>query len=156
MSLAPASRLAVAAVGVIAALSVAACSPVKTMDPYAASDGVRVTWEKNSPIRAENVLVIAAEEGGDARVVAGLANGSAEDAEIEIGFTDGASESVSVPAGTTVLLNGTGTDDVVLPSVPVPPGATVEMTFTTAAQGTVQVQVPVLDGSLTEYADLVP
>lgn len=156
MSLAPASRLAVAAVGVIAALSVAACSPVLTQKPYAASDGVRVTWQDKGQIRAENVLVIAAEEGGDARVVAGLANGSSQDAEIEIGFTDGASESVNVPAGTTVLLNGSGTDDVVLSSIPVPPGATVDMTFTTAAQGTVQVKVPVVDGSLTEYADLVP
>lgn len=156
MSLTLAARPAVAAAAALAALALAACSPVLTQNPYSASDGIRVSWESGAPIRAENVLVIAAEEGGDARIVGGVTNSSVQDAEVEIGFVDGTSDVISVPARSTVLLDGSATSDLVLADVPVPPGSTVAMTFSTPTQGTVQLQIPVLDGTLSEYEALVP
>lgn len=156
MSLTAGSRSAVAAAGALVALALTACSPVLTHDPYSAGDGLRVTWAENAPIRAENILVIAEREGGDARVVGGVTNASAQDAEVTIGFTDGASDVVVVPANSTVLLDGSETSDLVLPGVPVPPGSTVEMTFATPTQGYVTLQVLVLDATFAEYEDLVP
>lgn len=156
MSLAPARRLAVVAAGALAAISIAACSPVLTHNPYGASDGIRVSWEDGAPIRGENVLLIAAEEGGDARVVGGLTNGTGEDVDVQVGFADGDASTITVPAGSTVLLDGSRTSDLVLPNVPGAPGSTVAMTFSTPSQGAVTLQVPVLDGTLDEYRDLVP
>lgn len=140
----------------IAALTMSACSPNQTDTPYAASDGVRVSWEVGAPIKGENLLLLATAEGGEARVIGAFANSTGEDVEVQFGFPDGDGTAVTIPAGGTVLLNGEGDGDIVLDGVPAGPGATVTMAFVTDSQGTITVEVPVLDGTLEEYADLVP
>lgn len=146
-----------APVGILtAALVVSGCSPVLTNRPYAASDGVRVEWSEQAQVRGENLMLLAAESGGEARLLGGLTNGGSEAAAIELGFVGGEATTVEVPADSTVLLTGQGESDIVLAAVPEGPGATVPMVFMTAEQGSVTVEVPVLDGTLEEYSDLVP
>ncbi|TNU76725.1 hypothetical protein FH969_02280 [Miniimonas arenae] len=145
-----------AAGALLAVAALTACSPVLTDEPYASSDGVQLRWGENASVKGENILVIADAVGGDARVVGGLTNNGTEDAQITFGFTDGDTTRVTVPAGETVLLDPTSGEDVVLADVPVQPGAVVDMTFDTPGLGTQSIAVPVLDGTLAEYADLVP
>lgn len=147
------TRLAGSAIAV-AALALTACSQVHTMDNYAASDGVRVELSKQ--VKAENVLILASEEGADARIVGGLTNNTNSDVEFTIGFVDGSSETIEVAARSTVLLDGSDERDVVLDDVPAGPGSTVDMSFSTPELGASTYAVPVLDGTFAEYADLVP
>ncbi len=63
--------------------------------------------------------------------------------------------SVVVPAGETVIL-GPEAGEVPLATVPAPPGSLVTLVLTSDVDGSVSVQVPVLDGTLEQYATLVP
>ncbi|PWD50593.1 hypothetical protein C8046_07950 [Serinibacter arcticus] len=150
------TRLATGVVAGGLALVLSACSPVLTTKPYASSDGARVTWEGSNSVKGENVLVLAAAEGGPARIVGGLTNMTSESVELTFGFVDGESETLTINPRSTVLLNGTGENDVVLQDVPVGPGAIVQMSFSTRTLGEVVLPIPVLDGTLEAYADLVP
>lgn len=156
MSLAPVRRIVTAAAASALAITLAACSPVLTHKPYGASDGMRISWGENLPIRGENVLLLASEQGAPARLVGGLTNDTAQDAEITLGFLEGTPVTIIVPAHDTVLLDGALGPDVILADVPAAPGSTVAMGFATPSQGAVEFQVPVLDGTLDEYATLVP
>ena len=140
----------------VAALALTACSPVLTQKPYAASDGVRIPLTENGDVRAENVLVLASEQGAEARIVGGLTNNTSQDVEFTIGFVDGASATIDVPARSTVLLDGSEENDLVLEDVPAAPGSTADMLFATPELGVSTFPVPVLDGTFAEYANLVP
>lgn len=146
----------VSAAAIAAALMLTACSPVMTDQNYSPSDGVAVRWSENAHVKGTNLLLLADGEGSDARLVGGLSNDTDSDIEVTLGFVDGAVDVVGIPAHSTYLLDGSPGRDVVLPGVPVPPGATATMAFSTPELGSVTLEVPVLDGTLAEYADLVP
>jgi hypothetical protein len=144
----------VGAVALVAAAVLSGCSatnPITTEMAYAASDGVRATL---GDLTAENLLLVAAAADSPGALQGALTNRGDDPLTVEVA-TDDAAELVFVPAGGTVLLGGESGDEVVL-DTPGAPGSTVEMTLTTDAAGTETVQVPVLDGTLPEYADLVP
>lgn len=151
----PSARtVVVGALALAVAATLTGCSvtnPITTEKPYAASDGVRATL---GDLTAENLLLIAAEADGPAALQGALTNRGTESLTVEIA-TAGSSERIRVASGATVLLGGTDGEDVVL-DTPVGPGATAEVTLSTGAGGTDTVPVPVLDGTLPEYADLVP
>lgn len=150
------TRIAAGAAAGVVALALSACSPILTTKPYAAGDGTRVAWEGTDAVRGENLIVLAAEQGGEGRVLGGLTNQTNESVEITFGFAEGSSETVTVEANSTLLMNGTDEGDIILDDVPVAPGANVEMTFATPSLGQISLPVPVLDGTFPEYADLVP
>ncbi|PFG20599.1 hypothetical protein [Serinibacter salmoneus] len=142
----------------VAALALTACSPVTTLEPYAASDGVRVVWdEDDTSIRGENVLLLTAEAGAEARMVGGLTNLTSEATEITAAFSDGTLiDTFPLEAGETLLLDGEATRDVLIEASPVAPGENASVVFTTPTLGAVEVSVPVLDATLAEYEDYVP
>ncbi|TGO06468.1 hypothetical protein [Serinibacter arcticus] len=150
------TRIAAGAAAGVVALALSACSPILTTKPYAAGDGTRVAWEGTNAVRGENVIVLAAEQGGEGRILGGLTNQTNEPVEITFGFAEGSSETVTVEANSTLLMNGTDEGDIILDDVPVAPGANVEMTFATPSLGQISLPVPVLDGTFPEYTDLVP
>jgi hypothetical protein len=144
----------VGAVALVAAAVLSGCSatnPITTEMAYAASDGVRATL---GDLTAENLLLVAAAADTPGALQGALTNRGDDDLEVELEL-DGDVALVPVAAGETVLLGGEDGEEVVL-DTPGEPGSTVEMTLTTDAAGSQTVPVPVLDGTLPEYADLVP
>lgn len=159
------ARTSALAVGLAAGIAVlAGCSatnPITTQKPYSASDGVRL--ELSSTLSAENLLVLSAAKGDAGRLLGALTN-SGTDAERVSIAADGADDiTVRVPAGTTLLFTsdenetaGAERQDVELSTVSVDPGAVLSVTLSSGSAGTHTLAVPVLDGSLPEYAALVP
>lgn len=153
----PWSRSVAAAALALAGLTVAGCSalsPITTSSPYNASDGVRV--ELGSSFTAENLLVISAAKGRPGALVGGLTNHRADAVRVTLAAQGAGTATVRVPAGATVLLGSASDDPIELDTVSVPPGAVLPMTISTPDGGSQTVSVPVLDGTLPQYADLVP
>ncbi|NUU18876.1 hypothetical protein HP550_16610 [Cellulomonas humilata] len=144
----------------VAGLVLAGCSatnPMTTEDQYSASDGVRVTL---GDVRASNLLVLSAAEGDVGSLQGGLVNESSEDRTVTLAVGD---EQTTVELGPkeTVLLGAgraqeEGFAEVTFPAIEVPPGGLLPITVSTPEAGSVDVQVPVLDGTLPEYASAVP
>lgn len=146
------ATVAVALVGAALA-GCSATNPITTQEPYAASDGVRVTL---GDLTAENLLVLTSGAGEPASLQGALSSDAAEAVEVTFALEDGTEVgAVEVGAGDGVLLGGTDGEQLLFTSADVP-GATTDVTITTAAGGSETIAVPVLDGTLPEYADLVP
>jgi hypothetical protein len=144
----------VGAVALVAAAVLSGCSatnPITTEMAYAASDGVRASL---GDLTAENLLLVAAAADSPGALQGALTNRGDDALTVEISL-DASSERIRVASGETVLLGGADGEEVVL-DTPGAPGSTVEVTLSTAAAGEEVVPVPVLDGTLPEYADLVP
>ncbi|WP_205693034.1 hypothetical protein [Cellulomonas sp. IC4_254] len=152
-------------VGAVLALAAAlsGCSvtnEITTERPYSASDGVRATL---GDLTAENLLIVAEAADAPGALQGALTNRGDDTLTVELSL-EGSTERVRVESGATVLLGGGagegGADgdqreEVVFDTAGAP-GSTVELTLSTDAAGEQTVPVPVLDGTLPEYADLVP
>ncbi len=139
---------------VLATLALTGCSvtnPITTQDDYDASDGVGIAL---GDVRLVNVLVIGTDEG-EAGVVVGSVTNDGDDAEVTLEIDGTEAGSFRVDAGETVQLGGDEGEEVTVDSLPVPAGAFVDLTVTSTT-GTITTGVPVLDGTLPEYADVVP
>ncbi|WP_456846374.1 hypothetical protein [Cellulomonas sp. P5_C6] len=144
----------------VAGLALAGCSAtngITTEDPYSAADGIRFTL---GDVRGSNLLVVSAAKGEPGTVLGGLINDGDKDRTVTV--SDG-TDSTDVELGPkeTVLLGGgdvpeDGTATVLFASMDVPPGAVLKVTFSTPEDGSITVDLPVLDGSLPEYATMVP
>ena len=149
-------RLPAAVAVALVGAGLAGCSatnPITTQKPYAASDGVRVTL---GDLTAENLLILTSGAGEAAGLQGAVSNDGAEALEVTFALEDGTEiGSVEVSPGDAVLLGGTDAEQLVFESADVP-GATSAVTVSTATGGSETLPVPVLDGTLSEYADLVP
>ncbi|HYQ76204.1 hypothetical protein [Cellulomonas sp.] len=152
-------------VGAVLALAAAlsGCSvtnQITTEVAYSASDGVRATL---GDLTAENLLIVAEAADAPGALQGALTNRGDDALTVELSL-EGSTERVRVESGATVLLGGGpgegGADgderEQVVFDAAGAPGSTVELTLSTAAAGEETVPVPVLDGTLPEYADLVP
>lgn len=145
-----------AAVGVVM-LTATGCGLVTTQATtieYTASDGVNLPVEETAPLHVRNALVIADRDGAEGNLIAVLANTS-EDTQTFSADWDGGSVSVDVPAGETVSL-GANADPELLTDLDTLPGETVSMYVQPGDGEGVQLEVPVLNNCLTEYAALAP
>ena len=153
-----ATGLAVA--GLAAALTLTGCSAtnqITTEQDYDSSDGV---GERVGDIKVLNFLIVSEGKGEPGTLMGALDNRGSDDEVVKIALEDD-SVTVPVPGGQTVLLSAPGGNsdedkDIVFESIPEPPGAVVPVVVTTRDAGSVTLQVPVLDGTLPEYADAVP
>ena len=102
-------------------------------------------------VSVQNLMIIAAAEGAPGALQGGVVNNGAEPASVAIGDVI-----VEVPAGATVLLGGSTGDKLVIDQTTVAPGANAQLTVGLDGATGETVFVPVLDGTLPEYADLVP
>ncbi|NCT91933.1 hypothetical protein GXB85_13355 [Cellulomonas sp. APG4] len=149
-------RAVVVPLALATAAGLSACSatnPITTTTTYAASDGVRVELDD---VRLGNVIVLSSAEGAPGVVVGQITNDGDEDVRVTLGVDGALAEPVAVDARGTALLSPDGGDEVTLDAVPVAPGAYVELQIAVDGGATTTAQVPVLDGTLPEYADLVP
>ena len=156
-----AHRALALAVGVaVAGLTLAGCSltnQITTQDEYSTSDGVRFTL---GDVRGSNLHVLVAAEGEPGTLQGGLINDSREDRSVTLAIGD---EETVVELGPkeTVLLGVSDAEDegyaeVTFKAIDAPPGGLVAVTVSTPEDGSLDVQVPVLDGTLPEYASQVP
>lgn len=139
------------AVAVAALAGCSATNPITTTRPYAPSDGVAA---QVGDVRAANLLVVAAAADGPGALQGALTNAGTSDQRVTVGSAGAPVAEVDVAAGSTVLLGGAG--ERIVFTVPDAPGATTPLTLSSTGSATTTVPVPVLDGTLSEYATLVP
>jgi hypothetical protein len=150
--------LASLAVGALVAFSATGCASLThqaTTIPYSASDGVNVPETEGAAVDVRNALVVADDDGLDGNLVAALVNNTDESATLNLEW-DGETATVRIPAGESVSL-GAGTEGpLLLEGINTKPGSTLPLYFQSGDAEGVLVEVPVLDGCLEHFADLVP
>lgn len=130
-----------------------------TTEHYDASDGISADL---GALDLRNILVVS-DDGELGNLVLTVVNTGADDVELEIEYADGLrAEPVEIAAGSTVAF---GVDDVegldvvepvLLEGIGTQPGALLPVYLKYSGAEGEELQVPVLDGSLPEYAHLVP
>ena len=156
------ARTAAAGLALAAALALGGCSATNdmtTIADYDASDGAGTTL---GDLRIGNLLVLSAAQGEPGVVAGSLSNRGSDTEQVTLAVDGGEPVELEVPAGGTVLMGAPdaparyGTADVEVAAVASPPGGLVAVTITTGSAGSIEISVPVLDGTLPEYEDLVP
>ncbi|MFC7789060.1 DNA modification methylase [Microbacterium sp. MAHUQ-60] len=148
--------IAAIALGATVALGATGCTFIThqaTTNVYPASDGVNVE-STGGPIVVRNALIIATDDGSAGNLVAALVNESDQGATLTIDIA-GKQFDVRVPANEGISLGG-DEEPLLIEDLDVKPGATVEMLFRSGDDDAEPLQVPVLDGTLPMYEDLVP
>jgi hypothetical protein len=149
-------RIMPAAAALAASALLAGCSatnPITTSFDYDPSDGVS---ERLGDVRVGNLMVLTSEEGAAGTVLGFVTNSGSQDASVTLAVGGEESASIDVPAGGTVRLGPDCDETIDVDAVPARPGSKVEVDVTSDVGGSSSVLVPVLDGTLPEYADLVP
>lgn len=141
----------------VLALGLTGCSATNeltTIGAYDASDGVSGTA---GDVRAGNLVLVSAGEGEPGRLIGFLTNDAAQDTQASLSLAEGgAPVAVELGASETVQLGDMEGDGVLFESVPVIPGAMADVVLESPLGGSTTIPVPVLDGTLPEYADYVP
>ena len=153
----PVSRTRTILAAAAAASALAGCSatnPITTADAYNVVDGVQA--DVTETVAARNLLVLTSEEGAEGVMTGALTNQGRDDVEVELSPEGGDSVTLDVPAGGTVLLGSENGEEVEIDEVPVQPGALMTVTASTPDGGTHEILVPVFDGTLPEYSEIVP
>lgn len=152
------SRLvASAAISALVLLGATGCtfiSPQATTIEYSASDGVNIPGS-DGPVDVRNAFIVANEDGTVGNFVAGVVNTSSDKETLTITIEGLDPITVSVPAGRTISF-GADEEPLRIDDLDTMPGATLEMHFQSGDGAGAKAEVPVLDGSLSYYADLVP
>jgi hypothetical protein len=152
------SRLvASAALSALVLLGATGCtfiSPQATTIEYSASDGVNVS-DADGPIDVRNVFVVATEDGTVGNLVGAIVNSSQERATLTISLSGIDPFTITLPAGDSISL-GADEEPLRIVGLDTMPGATVEIHFQSGDSTGVTAAVPVLDGTLSYYSDLVP
>lgn len=138
--------------GGAAALALGGCSlvtPINTMGPYSPATGVRV--DLSPEVSLENLLLLTTDAEQPALLIGLAANRSkTEPAEIAVTTEDGTEVySATLEAEAIENLND---NPVTLTDTEATPGSTVNLTVSGAEAGAQSVPVPVLDGTLEQYA----
>jgi hypothetical protein len=143
-------------VGLTVALGATGCSimaPQATTIQYSASDGVNVP--ASGPLTVRNALIIADEAGTTGNLIAAIINDTASAATLNVGV-GGRVLTVQVPANTTVSLGVDGAEPLMISGLGATPGHNVEVSFQSGDGEGVELSIPVLDGTLPQYAPFAP
>ncbi|GAA5032887.1 hypothetical protein GCM10025738_15590 [Microbacterium fluvii] len=150
--------IAALALGAVALGSTTACTfitPQASTIHYSPSDGVAVP-DTAGPVQVRNALIVADEAGTAGNFVAAIVNDTDTAQTLVIESTEAdVRQTVSVPARTTLSLGGED-EPLLLEGIGATPGSDLAMFFQSGDGDGALVSVPVLDGALPQYADLVP
>lgn len=149
--------VASAAISALVLLGATGCTfitPQSTEIQYSASDGVNIA-DSDGPLVIRNAMIIATEDGSTGNLVAAIVNETNEKATLTVEIEGVETLTVPVGAGDTVSL-GANKEPLLIENLDTIPGATIEIYFQSGDATGVSAEVPVLDGSLPYYADLVP
>lgn len=157
----PRTSRAAAGLVAVAALALTGCSatnPITTIGAYDASDGAGL---QVGDVRALNLIVVAEAEGEPGVLTGALANDAQDAEDVTLTVAGGDPVEVTVAGGSSVLLGvsdapaGYETLDVPVAAVDTAPGGLTTVTVASSSAGSVDVRIPVLDGTLPEYAELL-
>jgi len=152
------SRLvASAALSALVLLGATGCTfitPQSTEIQYSASDGVNIA-DSDGPLEIRNAMIIATEDGSTGNLVAAIVNSTDKAATLTVEIEGLDPLTLRVGAGDTVSL-GANAEPLRIDDLDTMPGATVRMYFQSGDATGSTADVPVLDGALPYYADLVP
>ena len=146
------SKFLAVPVALASAVALSACAPTQTNKPYQPSDGVDVVV---GDVKGINLLVLSGAQGDPGRLLGSFYNGGSEAATVTVASGSASPSTVSVDPSSTAQLGTEGSDDIVFDSTEAAPGAVMPVKIT-VGDATETVSVPVLDGTLPEYATLVP
>ncbi|MDN4475480.1 hypothetical protein QQX09_06385 [Demequina sp. SYSU T00192] len=144
----PVRLLPLAALALVAA-GCSAVNPITTQDAYDASDGFSIEF---GDVTGLNLIVITEELGSPAVLIGSLYNSGDEDVQVAASIDGEGIVTVDVPAGTLVKLGGEEGEAHITGTSTAAPGSLQEITVQTDEAGHVAEFVPVLDGTLPEYA----
>jgi hypothetical protein len=139
-------------------LSLTGCSftgNVASLQPYAPSDGQQVDLES---VKARNFMYLVSDTGRGF-LVGSLVSASTEDVTVKLQYINPETEERSdfffdVPAGSKIDFGFNGNLPIDVPVVEVP-GQTAKFYLLESDTINGSMQVPVLDGTLSEYRDLI-
>jgi len=144
-----------AALAALVMLGVAACAPIASLKPYDASDGVSTTVGQ---VKVLNALVLT-KSGKDGNLLFSAYNPTDGTIQLNVQYDDRGDRTTLhatlQPDATTDF--GYGADgQFLLAGLGVKPGSLAHIYFQYGDEPGSQVPVPVLDGSLPQYQNLLP
>lgn len=148
---------ATAAILALALLGMTGCTfitPQASTIPYSASDGVNV-GDEAGPLKVRNAMIIATEDGETGNFIAAVINDTAEAGTLTI-TVDGQEPLLVELEPDERISFGADAEPLRIDGLGVLPGADVEVFFQSGDATAIPVQIPVLDGTLPYYEDLVP
>ncbi|MCQ9165037.1 MULTISPECIES: hypothetical protein [unclassified Arthrobacter] len=148
------SLIAAIGIGAIAFTGCSAINEQSTTKIKVVSDGVDANV---GSLELRNVLVISQGSDAPGRVLGTFYNTSDSDATLTISGDQGSQTEVTVKPGVPLVLNG-ASDKAILSTVTAAPGATevLQLRGSGATTDSTSLTVPVLDGTLAEYKDMLP
>lgn len=146
----------IAAIG-IGAMAFTGCSAINqqsTAMEVTVSDGVQLNMGQ---LKLRNVLIISEAAGAPGRVIGAFYNQADSDITLTFSGAQGAQTEITVKPGVPLILDDQA-DKAILSTVAERPGSVepLELRQSGAGTETATLQVPVLDGTLSEYKSLVP
>ncbi len=152
------SRLvASAAISALVLLGATGCTfitPQSTEIQYSASDGVNIA-DTDGPLEIRNAMIIATEDGSTGNLVAAIVNPTDKAATLTVEIEGLDPLTVRVGADDSISL-GANAEPLRIDDLDTMPGATIKVYFQSGDATGSAADVPVLDGALSYYADLVP
>ena len=152
------SALATTALAVVLS-GCSALNPAIITEPYPASDGVNLDLP-GSPVALRNFLVIGDEKGAEAVLIGSLINDGTKSVQVslqaDLGETAQPAQTlVTVGPKSSVQIGPEKQFEMILPELPVEPGATTKFTAQTTTGGKSELIVPVLRPQ-DEYQGVTP
>ena len=149
-----AQRAAAAGVIALAVLGVSSCSAVNeqaTVREYSPSDGI---VENVGEVELRNLLVVSNGDGEAGRVLGTVVNASPDDVEFSLAM-GGTTLEWTIESGDKVIFEDAPADQTTVPNVDVLPGTGLRADASDGAE-TVELNVPVVDGTLEDYREYLP
>jgi hypothetical protein len=146
---------AAAAIAALVMLGVAACAPIASLKHYDPSDGVSTTVGQ---VKVLNALVLS-KSGANGNLLFAAYNPTDELIQLNVQYDDGTDRTTAHAAllpDTTTNFGYGKKGQFLLSGLDVKPGSLAHIYFQYGDEEGSQLTVPVLDGSLPQYADLLP
>ena len=152
-----AASIALAALVVTGTSACNFLAPAATLTQYDSSDGVNATV---ADLKVRNAIVLNARDNSVGSLLVSLVNGGDSDMHVTIQYADADGNRVDTMAmlapGESAEFGSSDQNRILLENIDAQPGSLLPVFFTYGSETGVELLVPVLDGTLSQYSDLVP
>jgi hypothetical protein len=146
---------AAAAIAALVILGVSACAPIASLKHYDPSDGVSTTVGQ---VKVLNALVLS-KSGKDGNLLFSAYNPTSELIQLNVQYgasADRTTVHAALPPDTTTNFGYGKKGQFLLSGIDVKPGSLAHVYFQYGDEEGSQLTIPVLDGSLPQYQNLLP